>query len=84
LPAGDPSPRGSPAAGPAQHAFGGEPDTGSACERFDEALEAAKNAIDSNPNFPDGHATLAVAAAHLGRDSEALTRLRTLRGRYRD
>ncbi len=44
-------------------------------ERFDKALESAKNAIDSNPNFPDGHAALAVAAAHLGRDSEAQTAL---------
>jgi adenylate cyclase len=40
-------------------------------ERFAEALVCAKQAIDFNPFFPDSHGTMAAAAAHLGRTSEA-------------
>ena len=40
-------------------------------ERFVEAVDCAKLAIDFNPSFPDSHATLAAAAAHLGRIAEA-------------
>ena len=39
--------------------------------RFEDALKAATQAVESNPNFPDAHSTLAVAAAHLGRLNEA-------------
>jgi adenylate cyclase len=42
-----------------------------AAERFEDALKAATQAIESNPNFPDAHSTFAVAAAHLGRLNEA-------------
>jgi adenylate cyclase len=35
-------------------------------ERFAEAVNSAKQAIECNPNFPDSHGTLAAAAAHLG------------------
>jgi tetratricopeptide (TPR) repeat protein len=40
-------------------------------ERFDEAMNCAKQAIEFNPNFPDSYWTLAAAAAHLGQMSEA-------------
>ena len=40
-------------------------------ERFAEALECAKQAIDFNPLFPDSHAILTAAAAHLGQTPEA-------------
>jgi len=40
-------------------------------ERFSEAVACAKQAIDFNPFFPDSHAVLAAAAAHLGRMTEA-------------
>jgi len=40
-------------------------------ERFAEAIESGRKAIDCNPNFPDSHGTLAASAAHLGRMSEA-------------
>jgi adenylate cyclase len=40
-------------------------------ERFAEAMNCAKQAIEFNPNFPDSHATLAAAAAHLGQMNEA-------------
>lgn len=39
--------------------------------RFAESMESARKAIESNPNFPDSHGTLAAAAAHLGRTPEA-------------
>ena len=39
--------------------------------RFAEAMDCAKQAIDFNPNFPDAHGTLAAAAAHLGRMTDA-------------
>jgi adenylate cyclase len=35
-------------------------------ERFAEAVDCAKLAIDFNPSFPDSHGTLTAAAAHLG------------------
>ena len=40
-------------------------------ERFTEAVECAREAIDFNPNFPDAHGVLASAAAHLGRTADA-------------
>jgi adenylate cyclase len=40
-------------------------------ERFAEAVDSAKHAIDVNPSFPDAHGTLTAAAAHLGRATEA-------------
>jgi adenylate cyclase len=40
-------------------------------ERFAEAVECAKQAIDFNPLFPDSHAILTAAAAHLGQTPEA-------------
>ena len=40
-------------------------------ERFAEAMDCAKHAIEFNPNFPDAHGTLAAAAAHLGRMTDA-------------
>jgi adenylate cyclase len=40
-------------------------------ERFAEAMNCAKQAIEFNPNFPDSHWTLAAAAAHLGQMDEA-------------
>jgi adenylate cyclase len=40
-------------------------------ERYSEAVEAAKQAIEFNPSFPDSHAILAAAAAHLGQMTEA-------------
>jgi adenylate cyclase len=44
-------------------------------ERFAEAVDCARQAIDFNPSFPDSHATLTAAAAHLGRMAEARTGL---------
>src|SRR5262249_26515417 len=44
-------------------------------ERFAEAMNCAKQAIEFNPNFPDSHWTLAAAAAHLGQMNEALSEL---------
>jgi adenylate cyclase len=40
-------------------------------ERFAEAVNCAKQAIEFNPAFPDSHATLAASAAHLGHMAEA-------------
>ena len=40
-------------------------------ERFAEAVNCSKQAIECNPNFPDAYCTLAAAAAHLGRMDEA-------------
>jgi adenylate cyclase len=40
-------------------------------ERFAEAMNCAKQAIEFNPNFPDSYWTLAAAAAHLGQMNEA-------------
>lgn len=40
-------------------------------ERFAEAVACAKQAIDFNPSFPDSHATLTAAAAHLDQMTEA-------------
>ena len=43
----------------------------SAVERFAEAMNCAKQAIEFNPNFPDSYWTLTAAAAHLGQINEA-------------
>ena len=40
-------------------------------EHYAEAMNCANKAIEFNPNFPDSYWTLAAAAAHLGRMSEA-------------
>jgi hypothetical protein len=40
-------------------------------ERFPEAIACARQAIEFNPAFPDSHAILAAAAAHLGQTVEA-------------
>jgi adenylate cyclase len=40
-------------------------------ERFAEAVDCARQAIDFNPFFPDSHGTMTAAAAHLGRMAEA-------------
>jgi TolB-like protein/DNA-binding winged helix-turn-helix (wHTH) protein len=40
-------------------------------ERFAEAMDCAKQAIDFNPNFPDAHGVLAASAALLGRMADA-------------
>jgi adenylate cyclase len=47
-------------------------------ERFAEAMNCANQAIEFNPNFPDSYSTLAAAAAHLGRMSEARAALACL------
>jgi tetratricopeptide (TPR) repeat protein len=39
--------------------------------RFAEAMDCAKRGIEVNPNFPDTHGVLAVAAAHLGHMADA-------------
>jgi adenylate cyclase len=39
--------------------------------RFDEAVAAAKNALQAQPTFPMAYRCLAAALAHLGRDAEA-------------
>lgn len=39
-------------------------------DRFEEAAECGKRAIDCNPAFPDAHGTLAVACAFLEREAE--------------
>jgi tetratricopeptide (TPR) repeat protein len=44
-------------------------------ERFAEAMDCAKQAIDFNPNFPDAHGVLAASAALLGRMGEACSGL---------
>ncbi len=40
-------------------------------ERFAEAINCAKQAIEFDPNFPDAHGTLAASAAHLGQMADA-------------
>ena len=40
-------------------------------ERFEEAAEGARRAIDWNPAFADAHGVLAAASAHLGRLADA-------------
>jgi TolB-like protein/class 3 adenylate cyclase/Flp pilus assembly protein TadD len=40
-------------------------------ERFEEAAECARRAIDSNPAFADAHGVLAAASAYLGRTPDA-------------
>jgi tetratricopeptide (TPR) repeat protein len=40
-------------------------------ERFGESVDCAKQAIDFNPSFPDSYCTMAAAAAHLGRMTDA-------------
>jgi adenylate cyclase len=40
-------------------------------ERFAEAIDCARQAIEFNPAFPDSHGVLAAAAAHLGQRAEA-------------
>lgn len=40
-------------------------------ERFEQAAECGRRAIDCNPAFPDAHGTLAAASAYLGRDADA-------------
>jgi hypothetical protein len=40
-------------------------------ERFAEAMNSAKLAIEFNPAFPDAHGILAAAAAHLENSAEA-------------
>jgi tetratricopeptide (TPR) repeat protein len=40
-------------------------------ERYAESVESARQAIEFNPSFPDSHATLTAAAAHLGLMAEA-------------
>ena len=39
-------------------------------DRFDDAVAAAKNALQENPTFTSAHLCLAAALAHLGRDAE--------------
>ena len=40
-------------------------------DRFDEAVVAAKKALQAKPTFPAAYRCLAAALAHLGRDAEA-------------
>jgi adenylate cyclase len=40
-------------------------------DKFEQAADCAKRAIDCNPAFPDAHGTFAVASAHLGRQVDA-------------
>jgi adenylate cyclase len=40
-------------------------------ERFVEAANCAKQAIEFNPDFPDSHGTLAASAAYLGHTADA-------------
>jgi len=40
-------------------------------EKYEQAAECAKRAIDCNPAFPDTHGTFAAASAHLGRMTDA-------------
>lgn len=40
-------------------------------ERFEQAADFGKRAIDCNPAFPDAHGTFAAASAHLGRMADA-------------
>ena len=44
-------------------------------ECYSESMESARQAIEFNPSFPDSHAVLAAAAAHLGQMTEARTGL---------
>jgi adenylate cyclase len=39
--------------------------------RFDEAVAAARSALQAKPTFPMAYRCLAAALAHLGRDAEA-------------
>jgi adenylate cyclase len=39
--------------------------------RFDEAVAAAKNALQTKPTYASAYRCLAAALAHLGRDAEA-------------
>jgi adenylate cyclase len=49
-----------------------------AAERFGDAAEAARAAIDWNPSFVDAHAIRAAACAHAGRAEEARSALAEL------
>jgi hypothetical protein len=40
-------------------------------QKFEQAADCGKRAIDCNPAFPDAHATFAVASAHLERMADA-------------
>ena len=40
-------------------------------EKFEQAADCARRAIDCNPAFPDAHGTFAVASAHLERMADA-------------
>jgi adenylate cyclase len=40
-------------------------------ERYAESAESARQAIEFNPSFPDSHAILTAAAAHLGQITQA-------------
>jgi len=40
-------------------------------EKFEQAADCGKRAIDCNPAFPDAHATFAAASAHLGHMDDA-------------
>jgi tetratricopeptide (TPR) repeat protein len=40
-------------------------------EKFEEAADFGKRAIDCNPAFPDAHGTFAAASAHLGHMADA-------------
>jgi adenylate cyclase len=44
-------------------------------ERYGEAVDSAKRAIEFNPAFPDAHGVLAASAAHLGHMEEACAAL---------
>lgn len=44
-------------------------------ETYAEAINSAKQAIEFNPSFPDSHAILAAAAAHLGQMADATAAL---------
>jgi tetratricopeptide (TPR) repeat protein len=50
-------------------------------ERFVEAANCAKQAIEFNPDFPDSHGTLAASAAYLGHTADARAGLRWPRQR---
>jgi adenylate cyclase len=40
-------------------------------DKFEQAADCAKRAIDCNPAFPDAHGTFAAASAHLGNMADA-------------
>jgi adenylate cyclase len=42
-------------------------------EKFEQAADCARRAIDCNPAFPDAHGTFAVASAYLGQMADART-----------